>query len=49
IIALKFAAGLKNSEIAGLMGVSESQIGVIVYRSLKKLHTFLGTGGLVDE
>ncbi|MGQ7888911.1 sigma-70 family RNA polymerase sigma factor [Paenibacillus sp. WC2504] len=49
IIALKFAASLKNSEIAGLMGVSESQIGVNVYRSLKKLHKILGTGGLMDE
>jgi RNA polymerase sigma-70 factor (ECF subfamily) len=49
IIALKFVAGLKNSEIAGLMGVSESQIGVVVYRSLKKLHKFLGTGEFMDE
>ncbi|MFE5322036.1 sigma-70 family RNA polymerase sigma factor [Paenibacillus sp. NPDC056579] len=38
IIAMKYAAGLKNSEIAELMGVSGSNIGVVLYRSLKKLH-----------
>lgn len=38
IIAMKYAAGLKNSEIAELMGVSGSNIGVVLYRILKKLH-----------
>lgn len=38
IIAMKYAAGLKNSEIADLLGVSGSNIGVVLYRILKKLH-----------
>ncbi|MFH5183954.1 sigma-70 family RNA polymerase sigma factor [Paenibacillus sp. TAB 01] len=37
IIAMKYAAGLKNSEIAELLGVSGSNIGVVLHRSLKKL------------
>ncbi|WP_338463027.1 sigma-70 family RNA polymerase sigma factor [Brevibacillus borstelensis] len=49
IIAMKFAAGLKNSEISELMGVSESNIGVVVYRSLKKLHKILEAGRFKDE
>ncbi|SDD86563.1 RNA polymerase sigma-70 factor, ECF subfamily [Paenibacillus sp. UNCCL117] len=49
IIALKFAAGLKNSEIAELLGKSESNIGVVVHRSLRKLQKILETGGLKDE
>jgi len=49
IIAMKFAAGLKNSEIADLMGISESNIGVVVYRILKKLRKFLEVGRDRDE
>ncbi|MEJ8548388.1 sigma-70 family RNA polymerase sigma factor [Brevibacillus borstelensis] len=49
IIAMKFAAGLKNAEIAELMGVSESNIGVVVYRSLKKLQKILEAGRFKDE
>ncbi|SFL77610.1 RNA polymerase sigma-70 factor, ECF subfamily [Paenibacillus sp. 1_12] len=49
ILAMKYAAGLKNSEIAQLMGVSESNIGVVVYRSLKKLHKTLVEGGFKNE
>ncbi|TBL74682.1 sigma-70 family RNA polymerase sigma factor [Paenibacillus thalictri] len=45
IIAMKYAAGLKNSEIADLLGVSGSQIGVVLYRCLKKLHKELEAGG----
>ncbi|WP_233275744.1 sigma-70 family RNA polymerase sigma factor [Salibacterium aidingense] len=37
IIALKFGADLKNSEIAELVGISSSNVGVVIYRSLKKL------------
>lgn len=37
IIAMKFAGGLKNQEIARLTGLSESNVGVIVYRSLHNL------------
>ncbi|WP_081390634.1 sigma-70 family RNA polymerase sigma factor [Paenibacillus odorifer] len=49
IIAMKYGAGLKNSEIAQIMGVSESNIGVVVYRSLKKLHISLKAGGFKNE
>ncbi|USG65831.1 sigma-70 family RNA polymerase sigma factor [Brevibacillus ruminantium] len=49
IIAMKYAAGLKNAEIAVLMGVSESNIGVVVYRSLKKLQKILEAGRFRDE
>ncbi|MEC0226709.1 sigma-70 family RNA polymerase sigma factor [Paenibacillus alba] len=49
IIAMKYAAGLKNSEIADLLGVSASNIGVVLYRSLNKLHKELDTGGAQFE
>ncbi|MEQ8674504.1 MAG: sigma-70 family RNA polymerase sigma factor [Aggregatilineales bacterium] len=37
LIALKFATGLTNREIARITGFSESNVGVIVYRAIKKL------------
>lgn len=37
MIALKFGAELKNTDIAGIMGISESNVGVILYRTMKKL------------
>jgi RNA polymerase sigma factor (sigma-70 family) len=37
IIALKFGAGLTNREIAKTSGLSESNVGVIVYRTVRKL------------
>lgn len=37
IIALKFGAGLSNKEIAGIIGISETNVGSILYRSMKKL------------
>ncbi len=37
IIRLKFIGGLKNREIAPLMGLSESNVAVILYRALGKL------------
>lgn len=37
IVALKYAADLKNIDIAEIMGLSESNVGVILFRSLKKL------------
>ena len=36
-VALKYAAELRNTDIAQLMGTSESNVGVILFRSLKKL------------
>ncbi|WP_342564616.1 sigma-70 family RNA polymerase sigma factor [Paenibacillus sp. FSL R7-0345] len=43
IVALKFGADLKNKEIAGLTGMSESNVGVILYRSMKKLKADIGS------
>lgn len=49
IIAMKYAAGLKNAEIAELLGVSGSNIGVVLYRCLKKLQMELQKGGFCYE
>ncbi|WP_232696606.1 sigma-70 family RNA polymerase sigma factor [Brevibacillus daliensis] len=49
IIAMKFGACLKNTEIADLFGVSDSNIGVVLYRCLKKLHKELEKGGFQYE
>ncbi|WNS41116.1 sigma-70 family RNA polymerase sigma factor [Paenibacillus sp. MMS20-IR301] len=43
MIALKFGADLKNTEIAQVMGISESNVGVILYRSLQKLKSEIGS------
>jgi RNA polymerase sigma-70 factor (ECF subfamily) len=37
IVALKFHAGLANGEIAQVLGISESNAGTLLYRTLKKL------------
>lgn len=37
IVALKFHAGLANVEIARVLGVSESNAGTLLYRTLEKL------------
>jgi len=37
LLGLKFAAGLTNREIAGITGLSEQNVGVILYRSIQKL------------
>ncbi|HBZ83158.1 MAG TPA: RNA polymerase subunit sigma-24 [Brevibacillus sp.] len=49
IIGMKYAAGLKNAEIAELLGVSGSNIGVVLYRCLKKLQKELEKGGFRHE
>jgi len=41
IIALKFSGDLSNREIAKLTGLSESNVGVILYRALSKIRTLL--------
>jgi RNA polymerase sigma factor (sigma-70 family) len=43
ILALKFGGELSNREIAELTGLSENNIGVILYRSLLKLRTLLSS------
>lgn len=37
IISLKFGGNLKNTEIAKLLNITEGNVGVILYRSMKKL------------
>jgi RNA polymerase sigma-70 factor, ECF subfamily len=37
LIALKFHAGLTNAELAGVLGVSESNAGTLLYRTMEKL------------
>lgn len=41
LIALKFASGLENREIAQVAGLSESNVGVILYRALRQLRKLL--------
>ena len=41
IIALKFGGGLTNREIAQIMDLHESNIGVILFRSIKRLRGIL--------
>jgi RNA polymerase sigma-70 factor (ECF subfamily) len=36
-VALKFHAGLSNAELAGVLGVSESNAGTLLYRTMEKL------------
>jgi RNA polymerase sigma-70 factor, ECF subfamily len=42
VIALKFHAGLSNGELAGVLGVSESNAGTILHRSVQKLRRAIG-------
>jgi RNA polymerase sigma-70 factor (ECF subfamily) len=37
LVALKFMAGLSNAEIAGLLGISESNAGTKLHRTVNKL------------
>lgn len=37
IVAMKFGANLKNREIAEMLKITESNVGVILYRAMKKL------------
>lgn len=41
IIGLKFWSGLTNRKIASLMGLSENNIGIIIYRSIIRLRVAL--------
>lgn len=45
IVAIKFTTDLKNIEIASVIGTSESNVGTIVYRAMKKLHQELERKG----
>lgn len=37
LVALKFMAGLSNAEIAGVLGISESNVGTKLHRTVNKL------------
>lgn len=37
IVELKFGAELKNKEIAEILNITESNVGIILYRTMKKL------------
>jgi RNA polymerase sigma factor (sigma-70 family) len=41
IVAMKFAASLKNVDIASIMSLGESNVGAIIHRSLKKMRRVL--------
>ena len=41
LIGLKFAGGLTNRRIAALTGLSESNVGVILYRAIRRLRAEL--------
>lgn len=37
VVALKFHAGLRNAEIASIVGISETAAGTLLYRAMEKL------------
>jgi RNA polymerase sigma-70 factor (ECF subfamily) len=41
IVAMKFAASLRNTDIASIMSLGESNVGAIIHRSLKKMRQVL--------
>lgn len=46
IIAMKFWSGCTNREIAKMTGISESNTGVILYRSMRRLRQILESQGI---
>jgi len=48
LVALKFSALMTNRDIAGVTGLTESNVGVILFRALRKLRAVLpaSTGGV---
>lgn len=48
LLALKFQAGLNNRQIAELTRLSESNVGVILYRSLHRLRSELTSGAAFE-
>lgn len=44
ILSMKFATDLKHHEIAKILDISDSNVGVIVYRALKKLRNLMDEG-----
>ncbi|MFZ3171142.1 MAG: sigma-70 family RNA polymerase sigma factor [Carboxydocellales bacterium] len=46
LIALKFWSGLSNRDIARLTGISDSSVGVILFRAMRRLRRILESQGL---
>lgn len=43
IISLKFGADMNNRQIAGILGLSDSNVGIILFRAVRKLRSdFMG-------
>ncbi len=50
IIALKFWSGCSNRDIAGLLDISQSNTGIILYRAMRRLRKILESQGVcIDE
>lgn len=49
LIALKFAARLENKEIASVTGLSEGNVGVILFRALRRLRNLLSDKEISHE
>jgi len=49
VVALKFGAGLTNRRIAALMELSESNVGVILFRAIRRLRRYLEESGVGEE
>jgi len=47
MIALKFSSGMTNRDIARMTGLGESNVGVIIYRAVKRLQAALETKGRI--
>lgn len=41
LVAMKYAGDIKNNEIARIMGMSESNVGVVLHRALRKMRKYL--------
>jgi len=41
LIALKFSSGMTNRDIARVTGLGESNVGIVIYRAVKKMQTVL--------
>ena len=49
VLSMKFATGLKNTEIAKILNLSDSKVGVTIHRSVKKLRKWLEEGNTYEQ
>jgi RNA polymerase sigma-70 factor (ECF subfamily) len=47
IVALKFSSGMTNRDIAHMTGLGESNVGLIIYRAVKKMQASLAAKGKI--